>query len=93
MAKWIKTSGEMIEVYPKNDGEVFSLEELKGFVGGYIEFVSLNDHQVLVVNEDGKLMNLPYNHIATEVYNIAFQPNRDVIVGDALLCELDKEID
>ena len=93
MAKWIKTSGEVIEVSPKNDGEVFSLEELKGFVGGYIECVSLNDHQVLVLNEDGKLMNLPYNNIATEVYNIAFQPNRDVIVGDALLCELGKEID
>ena len=93
MAKWIKTSGEVIEVYPKNDGEVFSLEELKEFVGGYIECVFLNDNQVLVLNEDGKLMNPPYSHIATEVYNIAFQQNRDVIVGDALLCELGKEID
>ena len=93
MAKWIKTSGEVIEVYPKNDGEVFSLEELKEFVGGYIECVFLNDNQVLVLNEDGKLINLPYNHIATEVYNIALQPNRDVIVGDTLLCEINKEID
>lgn len=93
MAKWIKTSGEVIEVSPKNDGEVFSLEELKGFVGGYIECVFLNDHQVLVLNEDGKLMNLPYNAVATEAFRMAFQPTDDFIVGDALLCEIGTEID
>ena len=93
MAKWIKTSGEVVEVSPKREGMVFSLEELKEFVGGYIECVFLNDHQVLVVNEEGKLIGLPYNHIATETYNIAFQPNRDVIVGNVLLCELGTEID
>lgn len=93
MAKWIKTSGEVIEVFPKNDGEVFSLEELKGFVGGYIECVFLNDHQVLVLNEDGKLMNLPYNAVATEAFRMAFQPTDDFIVGDALLCEIGTEID
>lgn len=93
MAKWIKTSGEVIEVSPKNEGEVFSLEELKGFVGGYIECVFLNDHQVLVLNEDGKLMNLPYNAVATEAFRMAFQPTDDFIVGDALLCEIGTEID
>lgn len=93
MAKWIKASGEVVEVSPKREGQVFSLEELKEFVGGYIECVFLNDHQVLVVNDDGKLLNLPYNTLATEVYCMAFQPNRDCIVGDALLCELGKEID
>lgn len=93
MAKWMKTNGEVIDVTPKNEGQVFALEELKEYVGGWIECIFLNDHQVLVVNEEGKLLNLPYNTLATEVYNMAFQPNRDCIVGDALLCEIGKEID
>jgi hypothetical protein len=92
MAQWIKTSGEVIEVHPKNDGKVFTIEELKGFVDGFIECVFLNDKQVLVVNEEGKLKGMPYNPVATEVYCMAFQPNRDIIVGDALLCKLGEEI-
>ena len=93
MAKWIKTNGEVIDVTPKNEGKTFTLEELKEYVGGWIECVYLNKHQVLVVNEEGKLLNLPYNAIATEAYRLAFQPNNDCIVGDALLCTLMSEID
>ena len=96
MAKLMKASGDVIDVQPKNAGEPFTLEELKGFVGGWIECVYLpNGKQVIVVNEEGKLMNLPYNAIATETMALAFQPNRinDFIVGDALLCEIGTEID
>ena len=93
MAKWIKTSGEVIEVSPNNDGEVFSLEELKGFVGGWIECINVSPKQVMVINEEGKLMNLPYNAVATEAFRMAFQPTDDFIVGDALLCEIGTEID
>lgn len=93
MAKWIKASGEVIDVTPKNEGKTFTLEELKEYVGGWIECVYLNKHQVLVINEEGKLLNLPYNAIATEAYRLAFQPNNDCIVGDALLCTLTSEID
>ena len=93
MAKWIKASGEVIDVTPKNEGKTFTLEELKEYVGGWIQCVYLNKHQVLVINEEGKLLNLPYNAIATEAYRLAFQPNNDCIVGDALLCTLTSEID
>lgn len=93
MAKWIKASGEVVDVSPKNEGQTFTLEELKSFVDGWIECVFLNDTQVMVVNEEGKLLGLPYNAIATEVYCMAFQPHRDIIVGDVLLCERDKDID
>ena len=34
MAKWIKADGNVVEVSPNNAGECFTLEELKGFVGG-----------------------------------------------------------
>lgn len=96
MAKWMKANGDVIDVTPKNDGKQFTLDELKEFVGGFIEYVYLpNCKQVIIVNEDGKLMNLPYNTVATEVMALAFQPNsvNDFIVGDALLCEIGTEIE
>lgn len=93
MAKWIKASGDVIDVKPKNDGKPFTLDELKTFVGGWIECIFISQKQVLVINEEGKLMNLPYNAVATEAYRMAFQPNRDFIVGDALLCDFGTEID
>lgn len=84
MAKLIKANGEVREVSPKN-GTDFCLEELQGFVGGYIEVVypltGTPKDSILVVNEEGKLKGLPVNGIATAM--MGFQ---DTIVGDILLC-------
>lgn len=77
----IKTDGTVKEVYPKN-GIDFKLEELSGFVGGYIECVYIPGGFTLVVNEEGKLKGLPYNEVATRLYD---NPH-DEIVGDAVLC-------
>lgn len=85
MAKLYKTNGEIIEMEPEN-GSDFSLEELQGFVGGHIEVVSISDREYMVVNEEGKLMNLPYNENATRAYNKAVGVVADYIVGDALVC-------
>lgn len=93
MAKWMKTNGEVIDVTPKNYGHVFTLEELKEYVGGWIECIYLNQHQVMVINDEGKLLGLPFNNTATAAFQLAFQPTKDFIVGNALLCELGKEID
>ena len=64
---------------PKNSTD-FSLEELKGFVGGYIEIVHIGRGQIMVVNEEGKLLGLPFNDIATLR---CLEP----IVGDVLVCD------
>lgn len=93
MAKWIKADGNVVEVSPKNEGKCFTLEELKSFVGGWIECISVSPTQVMVINEEGKLLNLPYNAVATEAFRMAFQPTDDFIVGDAILCEIGTEID
>ena len=79
MALHIKASGEAAEAMPKN-GTDFSLEELQGFVKGYIEIVYLSNDKFLVVNEEGKLMGLPINDYATGIAN-------QLIVGDVLLCD------
>ena len=93
MAKWIKADGNVVEVSPKNAGKCFTLEELKSIVGGWIECINISPKQVMVINEEGKLLNLPYNAVATEAFRMAFQPTDDFIVGDALLCEIGTEID
>lgn len=51
MAAFIKTNGEITNVTPKN-GTDYKYEELKEFVGGYIEIVPINDHKIMVVNEE-----------------------------------------
>lgn len=76
---------ETIEVKPKS-GKTFSLHELHSFVEGYIEIVELKDGKIMVVNEEGKLKDLPFNHAATKIYAETYS-NRDVIVGNALVCE------
>lgn len=61
MAKIFKTDGQVISVQPKN-GKDFTLKELKAIVGGYIEIIRMND-KYMVVNEEGKLDQLPCNGI------------------------------
>lgn len=73
------------EVIPKN-GTDFTLEEMQGYVGGYIEIVGLNDGRLLVVNEEGKLDGLPINRGATAIWE-ANHGRTDIIVGDALVCD------
>lgn len=88
-AKWLKANCDVVEVTPKN-GRDFQLDELKRFVGGFIEIVRINDKQIMVVNEEGKLNGLPYNSLATEALILAYQGRvDDYIVGDVLLCDND----
>lgn len=85
MAQLLKADGNVENVTPKN-GFKFSLDEMQKAVGGYIELVYLPDG-ILVVNEEGKVHGLPVNMLATDLV----QQERgafDVIVGDALLCDM-----
>lgn len=90
MAIVIKTDGTKDALQPKNN-KVFTLEELKSVVGGYIEIVQLTEDYLMVINEEGKLLNLPINVIATRVYR-ASRNTEDFIVGNVLICS-NKEIE
>jgi hypothetical protein len=85
MSTWIQADGTIEEVQP-NNGSTYSLKELHAFVGGYIELVYLPDGRLMVLNEEGKMNDLPFNSLATALYNphSAFQ---DYIVGDVLVCQ------
>lgn len=102
MAKLIKTDGTIQEVVPAN-GKVFSLKEMQDFVGKgkdrMVEIVPLPSGKDIVVNEEGKLIGLETNEVATKIwkeeYPLEKYPlnNDELIVGDVLLVENLREID
>ena len=81
MAELIKSSGRKKKVSPKNLVH-FTLEELQKYVGGKIQIVETKGNQLMVINEEGKLLELPANKRATRLYK--YSPY-DYIVGDALI--------
>ena len=58
-----------------------TLEAFQDIVGGYIEVVPLAGNVRMIVNEEGKLLLLPKNKAATELY----QKKSDYIVGTAII--------
>lgn len=85
MAQIIKTTGEIVDITPKN-GTDFTLEEMQSIVGGWIEIQNLNNGRKMVVDEEGKLKGYDFNLKATIIYREEVSPY-DCIVGDALICE------
>ena len=88
MGKLLKADGTTVDVSPAN-GTDYKLDELQKFVGGYIEVVNCKEEgMILVINEEGKFLDLPWNSLASRLADIHFC---DYIVGDALLCR-DEEV-
>ena len=87
MDRILKANGEILEISPKN-GKDYSLEELRDIVDGYIEIVfDKTRESIMVVNEEGKLYNLPFNTNATRWMNDNTYHIDDYVVGDALVCD------
>ena len=76
------------EITPAN-GIYFTLEELQGYVNGRIEIIPLEaddlEDRLLVVNEEGKLISLPFNLPATLIW-IMYYGETDFVSGDAIIC-------
>lgn len=89
MAKLIKTDGSVTVVAPAN-GKVFTLEELRALVGGYIEIVDTppwDGSRLAVCNEEGKY---PENHpVVNEAATLIAERHRfnDYAVGDWLFAD------
>ena len=52
--------GRITPIAPKN-GTEYTLEELQGFVGGYIELVPMSGGRYAVVNEEGMFLGFDIN--------------------------------
>ena len=70
MATILYPSGHQEERQP-NNGHTFRLEELQAIVGGNIEIIPTKDGRIMVLNEEGKLLDLPRNEQATILANLA----------------------
>lgn len=84
MGRLIRANGKEEEKHPFNR-KYYNLSELQDFVGGYIELVHLNKDRVLVVNEEGWQLGLPYNRKASALATRSLRRNI-FIMGAALLC-------
>ena len=89
--KLLKTDGTVQEVAPRN-GKAFKLREMQRMVGGDIEicYPPSKAGAIMVINTDGKILGLPLNRLATEMWQEFCQAGSarsgDPIVGDVLLC-------
>ena len=68
-----------------------TLESAQKFVGGYVEGITFPNGDYLIINEEGKLMNLPLNPEATALWRATFDNDnyitgrKDFVVGPAIL--------
>ena len=60
MATIFDVDGSRREVFPATP-PTFTLRELQQYVGGSIELITMDDGTLMFINEEGKLLNLPYN--------------------------------
>ena len=87
-AKLLKASGEVVEIKPKN-GTDFKLDELyKHLNCSLVEVISLNQDDIMVVDDEGKLTS---NNVINVNATMLAQENRaivfwDYVVGDAIVC-------
>ena len=68
-----------------------NLKEAQKFVGGYVEGITFPNGDYLIINEEGKLRNLPLNEEATKLWRATFTKDKyafgydDFVVGPAIL--------
>ena len=68
-----------------------NLKEAQEFVGGMVEGITFPNGDYLIINEEGKLMNLPLNVEATKLWRSTFTKDKyafgydDFVVGPAIL--------
>ena len=68
-----------------------TLKEAQDFVGGMVECITFPNGDLLIVNEEGKLMQLPLNPEATLLWRMTFTKDKyvtgydDFVVGLSLI--------
>ena len=77
---------DLIEIEPENKNN-FQLKELyKLLMCDTIEVIYLNQNEIMIIDENGKLLGKPLNDTATHIYRKNIKNTRDFIVGHALVC-------
>ena len=72
-----------------------NLKAAQEFVGGYVEGITFPNGDYLIINEEGKLRDLPLNSEATMMWRATFTKDKylfgydDFVVGPAILIKKD----
>jgi hypothetical protein len=74
----INTDGTVAVIDP-------TLDALQAAVGGWVQAVDLTDTLTLWVNEEGKMVGLPYNPYAQALWNDTYGRGTDYLVGNAVI--------
>lgn len=64
---------------------VDGLEQIQKIVGGWIEGVYLGPDMTAFVNEEGKLLNLPFNERATKLFQKTHPMTEDYLCGNLVI--------
>jgi len=89
MALYIRTNNAVANVTPQNSVS-FTLEELQRMVGGLIEVVHLETDELMICNEEGKILYLPYNQAATRMARTKGHDPHDRIMGNVVICSAEE---
>lgn len=83
MRKALKVSAELATEVIDLDAPQGSLKVLQDAVGGLIQPIGVGNVE-LVINEEGKIFDLPYNEYGTRILRKAYSTD-DYIVGDIVV--------
>lgn len=80
------SSDDKIKSVEPDNSKKFTLEEMQAAVNGLVEIVDLVGHKAfMLINEEGKILSLPPNYIATLIYREEFGSGE--VVGDVLIAQ------
>ena len=90
----VNTTAEQFKLITDKKDEP-DLQSAQLFVGGYVECIQFPNGDLLLLNEEGKLMQMPLNPEATTLWRTHFTKEThingydDVVVGPAILIKKD----
>ena len=93
MTKEIKNTAKLQII--ENSKHEPDLKAAQEFVGGMVEGITFPNGDYLIINEEGKLMQLPLNEEATKLWRETFTKDKyafgydDFVVGPAILIKKD----
>ena len=91
MNEQVKVNTDASEMwYVTNVKDEPNLKQAQDFVGGMVECITFPNGDLLIVNEEGKLMQLPLNPEGTLLWRMTFTKDKyatgydDFVVGPAI---------
>jgi hypothetical protein len=63
-----------------------TLKEAQDFVGGHVEGIQFPNGDYMIINEEGKLINLPLNVEATALWRTTFTKDKYLFGYDDYVC-------